>query len=419
MNDRLPRRNRSRSRNSAPERTCAESGFERPFVSVDVAILALRDHRLQVLLLKRGTEPFRGAWALPGGSIHPQEDADLEVAARRILREKAEVETPYVEQLQGFGSARRDPRGWSATFAYFALIAADGLVLQPRNSTEDVAWWEIEGRRVCTALAFDHADILACAVTRLRNKVEYTSLPVHLLPEKFTLPDLQRIYEQILDRRMDKSAFRKRIAEANFLEAIPGEKRAASNRPAQMAFQELEVDRNRSDLQLRLGPMPVVHFAFVDFEGSAANAAGAQVLAKRVELWGEGKPEYLALNDGAATMMPGHWVFSLAPNSSWYVARYEAPPVIVPGEAKVKFVLSLNPGSIRGAVSGASAGAPVFLERNGEVRTVRADLNGKFQFAGLAPGTYRLYSSFAGEDAAAVQVAVAEGAAVVQDLVLR
>jgi 8-oxo-dGTP diphosphatase len=244
-----------------------ESGFARPFVTVDVAILALRPppplgeraarppdrHEreiadetpaisggegkgggLQVLLMKRGTEPFREVWALPGGYIHSQEDADLEAAARRILKGKAGIETPYVEQLAGFGSARRDPRGWSATFAYFALIAADGLTIQRGANAAEVAWWEIESTRVRTGLAFDHADILACAVRRLRNKVEYTSLPVHLLPEKFTLPDLQRVYEQILDRRMDKSAFRKRIAEANFLELIPGEKRPASTRPAQI-----------------------------------------------------------------------------------------------------------------------------------------------------------------------------------------
>jgi len=244
-----------------------EPGFARPFVTVDVAILALRPpppqgarasgppygHErenagetpavlvgegkgggLAVLLMKRGTEPFRDVWALPGGYIHSQEDVDLEAAARRILREKAGIETPYVEQLQGFGNARRDPRGWSATFAYFALIAADGLTIQRGANAAEVAWWEIEGTRVRTELAFDHTDILACAVRRLRNKVEYTSLPVHLLPEKFTLPDLQWVYEQILDRRMDKSAFRKRIVEANFLEPIPGEKRPASNRPAQM-----------------------------------------------------------------------------------------------------------------------------------------------------------------------------------------
>jgi len=184
--------------------------------------------------MKRGTEPFRSAWALPGGYIHAQEDVDLEAAARRILREKAGIETPYLEQLQGFGNMHRDPRGWSATFAYFTLIAADGLIIRQGPNADDVAWWEIDGTRVWTELAFDQADIVACAVTRLRNKVEYTSLPVHLLPEKFTLPDLQRVYEQILDRRIDKSAFRKRIAEANFLEPIPGEKRLASNRPAQM-----------------------------------------------------------------------------------------------------------------------------------------------------------------------------------------
>jgi 8-oxo-dGTP diphosphatase len=211
-----------------------EPEYPRPPVSVDVVILALHDGRLQVLLMKRGAEPFHGAWALPGGYVHPAEDADLEAAARRILRDKAGIETPYVEQLQGFGNARRDPRGWSATFAYFALIASKNLVLKQGANAEKVAWWEINGHRVRTALAFDHADILATAVTRLRNKVQYTSLPVHLLPAKFTLPDLQQVYEQILDRRIDKSAFRKRIAEADFLEPVPGEKRPASNRPAQM-----------------------------------------------------------------------------------------------------------------------------------------------------------------------------------------
>ena len=208
--------------------------FERPLVTVDVVILTLREDRLHALLVKRGAEPFREVWALPGGYIHPHEDAGLEAAVQRILREKTGIETPYVEQLQGFGGAQRDPRGWSVTFAYFALIGADGLVLKEGASAEEVAWWEVAGQRVHTGLAFDHADILATAVTRLRNKVEYTSLPVHLLPAKFTLPDLQRVYEQILDRRIDKSAFRKRIAEADFLEPIAGEKRPASNRPAQM-----------------------------------------------------------------------------------------------------------------------------------------------------------------------------------------
>jgi hypothetical protein len=142
--------------------------------------------------------------------------------------------TPYLEQLQGFGNAQRDPPGWTVTFAYFALIASETLVLKQGANAEEVAWWEVAGRRVQAALAFDHAEILAGAVSRLRNNVEYTSLLVHLLPPKFTLPDLQRVYEQILGRHMDKSAFRKRMVEADFLEPVPGEKRLASNRPAQL-----------------------------------------------------------------------------------------------------------------------------------------------------------------------------------------
>ena len=194
----------------------------------------LREGQLQVLLMKRGAEPFAGAWALPGGYIHPEEDTDLDAAARRILQSKTGVRTPYMEQLQGFGDGRRDPRGWTATFAYFALIASDALALKQGANAEEVAWWQIKGERVETPLAFDHARILAAALARLRSKVEYTSLPAHLLPPKFTLPDLQKVYEEILGRQMDKSAFRKRMAEAAFLEPVAGEKRPASNRPAQL-----------------------------------------------------------------------------------------------------------------------------------------------------------------------------------------
>lgn len=217
------------------ERATADNPqFERPLLTVDVVILTLRQDRLQALLMKRAAEPFRGAWALPGGYIHAEEDGDLDAAARRILRDKTGIESPYLEQLQGFGNARRDPRGWTATFAYFALIASDDLVLREGANAEEVAWHELEGDRLAHAVAFDHAEIIARAVQRLRSKVEYTSLPVHLLPAKFTLPDLQRVYEQILGRRMDKSAFRKRMAEADFVEPVAGERRPASNRPAQL-----------------------------------------------------------------------------------------------------------------------------------------------------------------------------------------
>jgi ADP-ribose pyrophosphatase YjhB (NUDIX family) len=208
--------------------------FARPLVTVDVVILTLRAGVLHTLLMKRGAEPFQGVWALIGGYIHPQEDEDLEAAARRILRGKAGIETPYVEQLQGFGDARRDPRGWTVTFAHVALIPSDDLLPKQGANAETVSWWPVDAGAVEPPLAFDHARILAAAVARVRNKVEYTSLPIHLLPPAFTLTDLQRVYEQILGRPIEKSQFRRRIAEANFLEAIPGKFRQSSNRPAQI-----------------------------------------------------------------------------------------------------------------------------------------------------------------------------------------
>jgi ADP-ribose pyrophosphatase YjhB (NUDIX family) len=211
-----------------------DEAFERPLVTVDVVILTLRGGRLEVLLMRRGAEPFLGSWALPGGYIHLDEDADLDAAARRILRDKTGVEAPYLEQLEGFGNAARDPRGWTATFAYFALIASEALSLKQGANADEVVWFDVTAAGAAQPLAFDHGEILRRAVARLRSKVEYTSLPVHLLPEKFTLPDLQQVYEQVLGHRIDKSAFRKRMAEADFVEPLPGERRPASNRPAQL-----------------------------------------------------------------------------------------------------------------------------------------------------------------------------------------
>src|ERR1044071_8432129 len=110
--------------------------FQSPLVTIDLVILSLRDGQLQVLLMRRGAEPFARCWALPGGYIHPAEDADLDAAARRILYAKTGVRTPYMEQLRAFGDGQRDPRGWTATFAYFALVASASLVLQQGANAE-------------------------------------------------------------------------------------------------------------------------------------------------------------------------------------------------------------------------------------------------------------------------------------------
>src|SRR5262245_5461317 len=117
---------------------------KRPIVSVDLAIFTLSAEGLDVLLMRRGADPFADRWALPGGWIHVDEDADLEDAARRVLRDKTSVETPYLEQLQTFGSPARDPRGWSLSVTYVALIASDAVALRQGANASDVSWWPID-----------------------------------------------------------------------------------------------------------------------------------------------------------------------------------------------------------------------------------------------------------------------------------
>lgn len=210
--------------------------FERPLTTVDLVIFSVREDELTVLLVQRPShagEPFPSKWALPGGFIDTARDRDLEASARRKLMEKTGVDAPYLEQLGSFGSATRDPRGWSATHVYFALIASDELAPRPGGNAPDSRWFGVRGERVGESLAFDHAEILRLALARLRSKVEYTSLPAFLLPGEFTLTQLQRIYEVILGRALEKKAFRTRILAAGILEAVP-RKLSGPNRPAQL-----------------------------------------------------------------------------------------------------------------------------------------------------------------------------------------
>ena len=209
----------------------------RPYCLVDVVIFTIIKGRLRVLLVRRPDrpdDPFPGHWALPGGFLDVARDATLEDAARWKLKEKTGVEWGYLEQLGSFGSRDRDPRGWSVTTVYFALIPSEGVVLEAGGNAGDAEWCLIgRNRAVDIPLAFDHKRLLDAALTRLRNKVEYTSLPVHLLPAEFTLPDLQRTFEIVLGREVDKSAFRTRILSAGFLEET-GEVRTDTNRPAKL-----------------------------------------------------------------------------------------------------------------------------------------------------------------------------------------
>ena len=211
-------------------------GFERPLTTVDVVIFGVLQDTLQVLLVKREAaagEPYPGAWALPGGFVDVDRDRDLEACARRKLTEKTGVTSPYLEQLGSWGDARRDPRGWSATHVYFALIPTAGVTLKPGANAVDVGWFPIADAGVRKRLAFDHARLLEAAVTRLRGKAEYTSLPVYLLPDLFTLSELQRAYEIVVGRPLEKSAFRTRVLAAAFVEPT-ARLREGSNRPARL-----------------------------------------------------------------------------------------------------------------------------------------------------------------------------------------
>jgi 8-oxo-dGTP diphosphatase len=209
-------------------------GFHLPFTTVDVVIFTVLDTALQVLLVQRPhtvDEPFPGRWALPGGYVDVARDAHLVACARRKLKDKTGITSPYLEQLGSWGSRDRDPRGWSATHVYFALVPAADLRPVRGANAADVNWAPVDAVVGRPGLAFDHDQILVAAVERLRSKVEYTSLPAYLLPEPFTLPQLQRTYEVILGRAVDKSGFRTRTLAADFLDEV-GTVEGDSNRMA-------------------------------------------------------------------------------------------------------------------------------------------------------------------------------------------
>ena len=184
---------------------------DRPALSVDVVIFSLRRSALHVLLIRRAAPPFKGKWAIPGGFVEPGES--LEEAARRELLEETDLNDVYVEQLYTFGDPKRDPRGRVVTVAYFALVPEDVLA-QAGDDAAEADWHPVDQ---LPELAFDHAEIVSYALQRLRYKLEYTSVGFELLPNEFTLTDLQTAYEIVLGEKLDKRNFRRRILEAEIL----------------------------------------------------------------------------------------------------------------------------------------------------------------------------------------------------------
>jgi 8-oxo-dGTP diphosphatase len=222
------------------------SEFDRPSVAVDVALLSVSDGHLLTLLLERTEHPSKGLFALPGGFVGIREP--LEVAAARLLTDKAGLRDVFVEQLYTFGDPSRDPRTRVITVAYYALVDARRFA-DCRTAHEEarvgriVVPWEGEtGGPVSVVdetgaelpLAFDHADILGMAVKRLRGKLDYTPIGFQLLPATFTLFDLQSVHEVALGQAVNKDSFRRRMLASGELEATGARESNVDHRPAEL-----------------------------------------------------------------------------------------------------------------------------------------------------------------------------------------
>jgi 8-oxo-dGTP diphosphatase len=175
-------------------------------LAVDVVVLTIHENTMKVLLVKRGVAPLKDSYALPGGFVH--QDESLDEAALRELKEETGTKDVYLEQLYSFGDPKRDPRGRVVSVAYYALISTDKAPLIAGSDAAETEWFPVAK---LPKLAFDHEKIVSYALERLRNKLEYTSVGFQLLPAKFTLSELQHVYEVILGKSLDKRNFRRKM----------------------------------------------------------------------------------------------------------------------------------------------------------------------------------------------------------------
>ncbi|MEO0338348.1 MAG: NUDIX domain-containing protein [Bacteroidota bacterium] len=205
--------------------------YPRPSVTVDCIIFGLDESSvLKVLLIERGRPPFQGKWALPGGFVDMKET--LEAAALRELEEETGVTDVFIEQLFTFGAPDRDPRGRVISVAYYALVNLTQHQVKASSDASSAAWFDVEKM---PDLAFDHATIFQVALARLRAKVQYQPIGFELLPEQFTLSQLQKLYETILGAKesLNKRNFRKKIQDMGILEEV-GIQEGVAHRPAKL-----------------------------------------------------------------------------------------------------------------------------------------------------------------------------------------
>ncbi len=203
--------------------------YPHPAVSTDVAVFTIRDQRLQLLLIQRAAEPYRDMWALPGGFLDI--DEDLEACAKRELAEETGISGVYLEQLYTFGAPDRDPRERVISVAYYALVPSDRLQLKAASDAADVRWF---AWGQLPPLAFDHRQIVTLAHRRLVAKLDYSTIAFQFMPKTFTLSELQAVYEILVNERLDKRNFRKKMLALKKIEEVGELRRTGNHRPARV-----------------------------------------------------------------------------------------------------------------------------------------------------------------------------------------
>jgi 8-oxo-dGTP diphosphatase len=203
--------------------------YPRAALTVDCVVFGLDEGDLKVLLIQRGLDPFKGKWALPGGFVRV--DETLDTAAARELEEETGVRDVFLEQLYTFSAVKRDPRERVISVAYYALVNLADHATRAATDASDAQWFPAAKP---PRLAFDHDEILNTALTRLRGKLRYQPIGFELLPEKFTLSQLQHLYETVLGTTLDKRNFRKKVLGFELLEPLNEAHREGPHRPAQL-----------------------------------------------------------------------------------------------------------------------------------------------------------------------------------------
>lgn len=205
--------------------------YERPGLTVDCVIfgLDLDAETLKVMLIERDVEPFKGVWAIPGGFVRSGET--LLQAATRELEEETGINDVYLEQLFTFGDPGRDPRGWVVSVAYYALVSPEKHDVRATTDARDARWFPVND---FPQLAFDHAKILQTALQRIRGKLTYAPIGFELLPHKFTIKQLQKLYEIVLGRQLDNRNFRKKIFAMDVLRELDEMQTGVAHRAARL-----------------------------------------------------------------------------------------------------------------------------------------------------------------------------------------